>query len=86
MDRSQFLELALGLELNNRPFLWSGASTTVLNHPSMACFLSHRSWNSVLEGINSCIPLMCWSYFADQFINQRYVYDVWNLEDRITVQ
>ncbi|MFS7950479.1 putative 7-deoxyloganetic acid glucosyltransferase [Helianthus anomalus] len=46
----------------------------VLNHPSVACFLlSHCGWNSVLDGVSSGLPFMCWPYFADQFINQGYV-------------
>lgn len=109
LDFNQFHELALGLELTNRPFLWVvradmvGDMTTnylieymnrlhdrgrivgwapqqqVLCHPSVACFVSHCGWNSVLEGVNSGIPFVCWPYFADQFINQRYISDVWNI-------
>ncbi|KAF5791973.1 putative 7-deoxyloganetic acid glucosyltransferase [Helianthus annuus] len=107
MDRNQFHELAIGLELTNRPFLWVvradmvdemnnnyltgymnrihergrivgwAPQQLVLNHPSVACFVSHCGWNSVLEGVSSGLPFMCWPYFADQFINQGYVSDVW---------
>ncbi|KAL4582003.1 hypothetical protein LXL04_006540 [Taraxacum kok-saghyz] len=99
-DRRQFDELALGLEMTNRPFLWvvredmknkvfiNGTNNRrkivgwapqqkVLNHPSMGCFVSHCGWNSVLEGVSSGLPFLCWSYVADQFINQMYICNVW---------
>ncbi|XP_052203894.1 UDP-glycosyltransferase 83A1-like [Diospyros lotus] len=106
-NQTQFQELALGLELTNRPFLWvvqpditdrtkdwypegfldrvrtrgkmSGwaPQQKVLSHPSVACFVSHCGWNSVMEGVSNGVPFLCWPYFADQFINQTYVCDVW---------
>ncbi|XP_059643427.1 UDP-glycosyltransferase 83A1-like [Cornus florida] len=106
-DQSQFQELALGLELTNRPFLWVvrpdltdktndaypegfkdrvatrgrmvgwAPQQRVLNHPSIACFLSHCGWNSTMEGVSNGIPFLCWPYFADQFLNQTYICDVW---------
>lgn len=109
-DQTQFHELALGLELTNRPFLWvvrpdltdqdtdnaypTGfknriqgrgrlASWTpqqnVLSHPSIACFLSHCGWNSTMEGLSNGIPFLCWPYFADQFLDQTYICDIWKV-------
>ncbi|PWA73326.1 UDP-glucuronosyl/UDP-glucosyltransferase [Artemisia annua] len=75
-DQTQFEELAIGLELTNRPFLW-GWSGQVLAHPSVACFLSHCGWNSTLEGVNNGVPFVCWPYFADQFHNESYICDIW---------
>ncbi|XP_010923595.1 UDP-glycosyltransferase 83A1 [Elaeis guineensis] len=49
----------------------------VLAHPSIACFLSHCGWNSTLEGVKNGVPFLCWPYFADQFLNQTYICDVW---------
>ncbi|KAA8547919.1 hypothetical protein F0562_004348 [Nyssa sinensis] len=106
---TQFQELALGLELTNRPFLWvvrpdvtEGTNDAypegfldrvatrgqmvgwapqqkVLSHPSVACFLSHCGWNSTMEGVSNGVPFLCWPYFADQFINQSYICDVWKV-------
>ncbi|KAK4426218.1 UDP-glycosyltransferase 83A1 [Sesamum alatum] len=104
-------ELALGLELTNRPFLWvvrpeaiDGAGDwdgflervagrgriigwapqqRVLDHPSTACFISHCGWNSTLESVSSGVPMLCWPYFADQFINQSYVCDIWKVGLRL---
>ncbi|KAI3777000.1 hypothetical protein L1987_46793 [Smallanthus sonchifolius] len=49
----------------------------VLNHPSVACFMSHCGWNSTMEGVSNGIPFLCWPYFADQFFNKTYICDIW---------
>ncbi|XP_065855463.1 UDP-glycosyltransferase 83A1-like [Euphorbia lathyris] len=107
-DRVQFQELALGLELSCRPFLWVvrpditkeenafpegfqervaergcmvdwTPQQKVLAHPSIACFLTHCGWNSTMEGVGNGVPLLCWPYFADQFVNETYICDVWKV-------
>ncbi|XP_039005513.1 UDP-glycosyltransferase 83A1-like [Hibiscus syriacus] len=101
LDEIQFQELALGLELTNRPFLWVVREDTtkgknhgvppqgkmvswapqgaVLGHSSIACFISHCGWNSSMEGISNGVPFLCWPYFADQFLNESYICDVWKV-------
>ncbi|KAJ0457474.1 putative trans-zeatin O-beta-D-glucosyltransferase [Helianthus annuus] len=49
----------------------------VLNHPSVACFMSHCGWNSTMEGVSNGVPFVCWPYFADQFFNKTYICDIW---------
>ncbi|KAD6795974.1 hypothetical protein E3N88_06870 [Mikania micrantha] len=49
----------------------------VLNHPSLACFMSHCGWNSTMEGVSNGVPFLCWPYFADQFFNKTYICDIW---------
>ncbi|KAI7728886.1 hypothetical protein M8C21_005591 [Ambrosia artemisiifolia] len=49
----------------------------VLNHPSVACFMSHCGWNSTIEGVSNGVPFLCWPYFADQFVNKTYICDIW---------
>lgn len=108
-DPKQIQELAQGLELINRPFLWvirpdmtnedskvylegykerignRGRMVSwtpqqkVLSHPSVACFVSHSGWNSTMEGMSNGLPFLCWPYFADQFLNQTYIVDVWKV-------
>ncbi|KAJ0830487.1 putative UDP-glucuronosyl/UDP-glucosyltransferase [Helianthus annuus] len=107
INQTQFEELALGLELTNRPFLWvvrpgltKEAETAfpdgymdrvgsrgrivswapqqkVLAHPSLACFMTHCGWNSILEGVTNGLPFLCWPYFGDQFYNETYICDIW---------
>ncbi|KAF5748931.1 putative UDP-glucuronosyltransferase [Tripterygium wilfordii] len=106
LDQTQFKQLAHGLELLNRPFLWVvrpnitegtnlkefqdrvrdrgqivdwAPQKKVLAHPSIACFITHCGWNSTIEGVNNGVPLLCWPYFADQFINQSYICDIWSI-------
>lgn len=105
LDPTQLTELALGLELSNRPFLWVVRASDesdfpegflervasralvvkwapqqrVLGHPSVACFVSHCGWNSTVEGVSNGLTFLCWPYFADQFVNQSYVCDVWKV-------
>ncbi|GAY61346.1 hypothetical protein CUMW_209260, partial [Citrus unshiu] len=108
-EKIKFQELALGLELSNRPFLWvvrsditneaNGAypdgfqervatrgkiigwapQQKVLSHPSISCFLSHCGWNSTMEGVSNGVPFLCWPYFAEQFLNESYICDVWKV-------
>ncbi|KAF7803071.1 UDP-glycosyltransferase 83A1-like [Senna tora] len=112
-DLTQLQELALGLELSNKPFLWvirryinNGPNQAflkefeerlpshgkivgwapqqqVLSHPSIACFLSHCGWNSTIEGVTNGVPFLCWPYFADQFLNETYICDVWKVGLRL---
>ncbi|XP_074359175.1 UDP-glycosyltransferase 83A1-like [Apium graveolens] len=110
-NQTQFQELALGLELTNKPFLWVARpgitfketnegdypqgykerigsrgkivswapQEKVLRHPSVACFLSHCGWNSITEGVSNGIPFLCWPYFADQYLNESYICNVWKI-------
>ncbi|KAE8817125.1 Glycosyltransferase [Hordeum vulgare] len=106
-DSRQFQELAEGLQLTGRPFLWvvrpdftAGLSKEwleefqkhvagtgmivswcsqqqVLAHRSVACFVSHCGWNSTMEVVRNGVPVVCWPYFCDQFLDRSYVTDVW---------
>ncbi|CAL4919164.1 unnamed protein product [Urochloa decumbens] len=104
LDATQLHELADGLALSGRPFLWvvrvnhagagwldalrrraGGAGMVmgwapqqrVLAHPSVACFVTHCGWNSVMEGARHGARFLCWPSFGDQFCNRSYVCDVW---------
>ncbi|PQQ13409.1 UDP-glycosyltransferase 83A1 [Prunus yedoensis var. nudiflora] len=32
-----------------------------------------------MEGVSNGVPFLCWPYFADQFLNESYICDVWKV-------
>ncbi|CAL1383414.1 unnamed protein product [Linum trigynum] len=104
-NRAQAQELAMGLELLARPFLWVvrpglieddndgggfmnskmgkvvgwAPQERVLDHPSVACFLTHSGWNSVVEGIGFGVPLLCLPYRGDHFYIRTCVCEGWKV-------
>nr|POE91191.1 udp-glycosyltransferase 83a1 [Quercus suber] len=66
--------------LNDRGMIVEWApQEKVLDHPSIACFVSHCGWNSTLEGISMGVRFLCWPFFLDQFHNRSYICDVWKI-------
>ena len=51
----------------------------VLAHSSVGLFLTHGGWNSILESMSMGVPMVGFPYFADQFLNCRFVMDVWEI-------
>ncbi|KAH7415879.1 hypothetical protein KP509_14G064200 [Ceratopteris richardii] len=51
----------------------------ILSHPSLGAFFSHCGWNSTLEAVTHGVPILCFPYFYDQFINAKYVVEVWEI-------
>nr|XP_008347408.2 anthocyanidin 3-O-glucosyltransferase 5-like [Malus domestica]XP_008347409.2 anthocyanidin 3-O-glucosyltransferase 5-like [Malus domestica] len=121
LSREQMIELARGLELSQKRFVWvarppndSSASgsffkagfntddpasylpegfldrtrgrglvtsswapqVAVLNHRSVAGFVTHCGWNSVLESVLHGVAMIAWPLYAEQRMNARFLVDV----------
>ncbi|XWS21229.1 hypothetical protein CRYUN_Cryun30bG0037500 [Craigia yunnanensis] len=48
----------------------------ILKHPAIGGYLTHRAWNSKLEGITASVPLITRPIFAEQFYNEKLVTQV----------
>ncbi|KAH6779431.1 hypothetical protein C2S52_010668 [Perilla frutescens var. hirtella] len=55
----------------------------VLAHRNVGVFVTHCGWNSILESISSCVPLICRPFFGDQKLNSRMVQDSWKIGVRV---
>ncbi|KAI3952381.1 hypothetical protein MKX01_005248 [Papaver californicum] len=55
----------------------------VLNHSSIAGFLTHCGWNSSLESLSSGVPMICWPFFGDQQTNCSYLCNRWGVGTEI---
>ncbi|RAL51751.1 hypothetical protein DM860_010469 [Cuscuta australis] len=51
----------------------------VLSHPSVAAFVTHCGWNSILEAVSSGVPLICRPFYGDQPMNSRLVESEWEI-------
>ncbi|KAM3270679.1 hypothetical protein P3S67_028881 [Capsicum chacoense] len=51
----------------------------VLEHESIACFLSHCGWNSTLEAISLGVPMVTMPKWSDQPTNTKLVQNVWEM-------
>ncbi|KAK1402491.1 gallate 1-beta-glucosyltransferase-like [Heracleum sosnowskyi] len=55
----------------------------VLEHPSVACYVTHCGWNSSLEAITSGVPMVAFPAWGDQVTNAKFVVDVFEVGVRL---
>ncbi|KAH0685891.1 hypothetical protein KY285_016443 [Solanum tuberosum] len=48
----------------------------ILSHPSTGGFVSHCGWNSVMESIDFCVPIIAMPMHIDQPINARWMVEI----------
>jgi len=51
----------------------------VLDHPSIAGFLSQGGWGSTIESLSAGVPMICWPYGWEQLTNCRYICKEWEV-------
>jgi UDP:flavonoid glycosyltransferase YjiC (YdhE family) len=51
----------------------------VLQHKAVGCYLTHCGWNSTMEAIQCQKSLLCCPVAGDQFINDKYIVEVWRI-------
>ncbi|EEF43596.1 UDP-glycosyltransferase 84B1 [Ricinus communis] len=61
---------------------WS-PQTKVLSHPSIACFITHCGWNSMLETIVAGVPVIACPQWTDQPTNAKLIVDVFRIGLRL---
>lgn len=57
--------------------------TKVLAHNSVACFITHCGWNSLLETLSAGVPVIGYPQWSDQPTNAKLVVDVFKVGVRI---
>ncbi|OVA15918.1 UDP-glucuronosyl/UDP-glucosyltransferase [Macleaya cordata] len=51
----------------------------VLDHPSVACFVTHCGWNSSMESLSSGVPVVAFPQWGDQVTNAKFLVDVYGV-------
>ncbi|KAL4322670.1 hypothetical protein AHAS_Ahas14G0233700 [Arachis hypogaea] len=75
MESNQFKELALALDLIDKPFLW------VIRPDNMDNKRNNKYPDEFhgRKGVYSGVPFLCWPFFIDQFWNESYICDIWKV-------
>ncbi|GAU17169.1 hypothetical protein TSUD_177990 [Trifolium subterraneum] len=57
--------------------VWNWApQLLILDHPATGGIVTHCGWNSILESMNSRLPMITWPMFAEQFYNEKLLIDI----------
>ncbi|KAL8160548.1 hypothetical protein V2J09_002085 [Rumex salicifolius] len=55
----------------------------VLEHPAVACFVTHCGWNSTMEAITSGVPVVAFPQWGDQVTDAKFLVDVFGVGVRM---
>ncbi|KAL6956199.1 limonoid glucosyltransferase [Sarracenia purpurea var. burkii] len=55
----------------------------VLDHGSVACFVTHCGWNSTMEALTSGVPVVAFPQWGDQVTNAKFSVDVFKVGVRM---
>ncbi|KAI3473970.1 hypothetical protein Pfo_028544 [Paulownia fortunei] len=86
---SQLIELGLGLETSNRPFIWvirnaSDEFKTWLLEEKFEERTNRRGL--LIHGITAGLPMITWPVFAEQFCNEKFIVNVIKTGIRVGVE
>jgi len=57
--------------------IWNWApQLLILDHPATGGIVTHCGWNSILESVNSGLPMIAWPMSEEQFYNEKLLVDV----------
>ncbi|XP_058081514.1 UDP-glycosyltransferase 84B2-like [Magnolia sinica] len=86
MDRTGQLPLELLKEMDGQGLVVTWCpQTKVLSHPSVACFVTHCGWNSILETVASGVPVITYPQWTDQPTNAKLLVEVFEIGVRFKV-
>ncbi|RHN46590.1 putative soyasapogenol B glucuronide galactosyltransferase [Medicago truncatula] len=64
-------------ESNKGYIIWDWApQLLILDHPATRGIVTHCGWNSILESLNSGLPMITWPVSSEQFYNEKLLVDV----------
>lgn len=55
----------------------------ILQSEAVGCYLTHCGWNSTVEAIQCQKRLVCYPVAGDQYVNCKYIVEVWRIGVRI---
>ncbi|XP_074273664.1 7-deoxyloganetin glucosyltransferase-like [Silene latifolia] len=86
IGESTVLPVEFKNEVSGRGLLvnWS-PQEEVLDHPSVAVFLTHSGWNSTIESISSGVPVICWPFLGDQQPNSWLCCNKWGIGIQLNI-
>ncbi|KAJ7967488.1 Glycosyltransferase [Quillaja saponaria] len=58
----------------------------ILDHEAVRGIVTHRGWNSTLEGVSAGVPMVTWPVSSEQFYNEKLVTDVLKVGVSVGVQ
>lgn len=76
-----YLERVSETELG-KVVLWA-PQQQVLQHKAVGLYLTHCGWNSTVEAIQCRKRLLCYPIAGDQFLNCKYIVEVWKIGVRV---
>ncbi|EFJ07309.1 hypothetical protein SELMODRAFT_22868, partial [Selaginella moellendorffii] len=77
-ENSEFLQQRFKHNKRGMFVTWA-PQMKVLQHSSVAAFLTHCGWNSLMEAIVSGVPVLGWPCFAEQKLNCLFAVDPWQV-------